>query len=115
VAALCAALLLDNFAPARNERRAMREAWRSARTWLTSLLHVGTFGSFIGFSFAFGQVLADRLGRAWATLVNLAVMAAAAAVDRVVVERDDRPVRSGGRRVYGRRIRQRGRGEFAWA
>ena len=26
-------------------------------TWVISLLYIGTFGSFIGFSFAFGQVL----------------------------------------------------------
>ena len=32
-------------------------ALRSRHTWLVSLLYIGTFGSFIGFSFAFGQVL----------------------------------------------------------
>ena len=26
-------------------------------SWLIALLYIGTFGSFIGFSFAFGQVL----------------------------------------------------------
>jgi NNP family nitrate/nitrite transporter-like MFS transporter len=62
VAALCAALFMDNLAPARNERRAMREACRCAHTWLISLLYIGTFGSFIGFSFAFGQVLQDQFG-----------------------------------------------------
>ena len=40
-----------------------REAARCARccgdrnTWIISLLYIGTFGSFIGFGFAFGQVL----------------------------------------------------------
>jgi MFS transporter, NNP family, nitrate/nitrite transporter len=36
---------------------AMRAALRNRHTWLVSLLYIGTFGSFIGFSFAFGQVL----------------------------------------------------------
>jgi NNP family nitrate/nitrite transporter-like MFS transporter len=30
---------------------------RHRETWIMSLLYIGTFGSFIGFSFAFGQVL----------------------------------------------------------
>ena len=35
----------------------MREATREPHTWIMSLLYIGTFGSFIGFGFAFGQVL----------------------------------------------------------
>jgi NNP family nitrate/nitrite transporter-like MFS transporter len=57
LAALGAALFMDNIAHARNEKRAMREACRDPHTWVISLLYIGTFGSFIGFSFAFGQVL----------------------------------------------------------
>ena len=30
---------------------------RHRETWIMSFLYIGTFGSFIGFSFAFGQVL----------------------------------------------------------
>ncbi|HKN96384.1 MAG TPA: hypothetical protein VJX10_04655, partial [Pseudonocardiaceae bacterium] len=37
---------------ARNDTRAMREVVRDARCWVMSLLHVGTFGSFIGYGFA---------------------------------------------------------------
>jgi NNP family nitrate/nitrite transporter-like MFS transporter len=62
VAALCAALFMDNIAGVRNEKRAVREARRDPHTWIISLLYVGTFGSFIGFSFAFGQVLQDQFG-----------------------------------------------------
>ena len=62
LAALCAALFMDNIADVRNEKRAMRDACRSPHTWLLSLLYIGTFGSFIGFSFAFGQVLQDQFG-----------------------------------------------------
>jgi NNP family nitrate/nitrite transporter-like MFS transporter len=57
VAAVCAALFMDNLAGARNEKRAMREAIREPHTWIISFLYNGTFGSFIGFGFAFGQVL----------------------------------------------------------
>jgi NNP family nitrate/nitrite transporter-like MFS transporter len=57
VAALGAALFMDNIAHVRNEKRALRAACRDPHTWVISLLYIGTFGSFIGFSFAFGQVL----------------------------------------------------------
>jgi NNP family nitrate/nitrite transporter-like MFS transporter len=49
---------MDNLAEARNDTGAIREVCRYRHTWILSLLYVGTFGSFIGFGFAFGQVLA---------------------------------------------------------
>jgi NNP family nitrate/nitrite transporter-like MFS transporter len=57
VAALMAWLAMDNLAHLRNDKRAMREVMRDRHTWVMSLLYIGTFGSFIGFGFAFGQVL----------------------------------------------------------
>jgi NNP family nitrate/nitrite transporter-like MFS transporter len=60
LAALGAALFMDNIAHVRNEKRAMRDATRDAHTWVLSLLYIGTFGSFIGFGFAFGQVLQNQ-------------------------------------------------------
>ncbi|MFG1925817.1 MFS transporter [Cryptosporangium sp. NPDC048952] len=48
---------MDNLTHATNDKRAMRDVVRNPHTWIMSLLYVGTFGSFIGFSFAFGQVL----------------------------------------------------------
>jgi MFS transporter, NNP family, nitrate/nitrite transporter len=57
IAALCAALFMDNLEGQRNDRRAMRDAARNAHTWVIAVLYIATFGSFIGFSFAFGQVL----------------------------------------------------------
>ncbi|MDL4812893.1 nitrate/nitrite transporter [Actinomadura opuntiae] len=57
LAALGAALYMDNLTQVRNERGAMREVCRDPHTWIMSLLYIGTFGSFIGFGFAFGQVL----------------------------------------------------------
>jgi MFS transporter, NNP family, nitrate/nitrite transporter len=60
IAAACAALFMDNIAHVRNEKRAMRSACRDPHTWVVSVLYIGSFGSFIGFSFAFGQVLQDQ-------------------------------------------------------
>ncbi|GAA0342595.1 NarK/NasA family nitrate transporter [Actinoallomurus spadix] len=57
LAALGAALRMDNLAGMRNDKRAMRDVMRDPHSWIMSLLYVGTFGSFIGFGFAFGQVL----------------------------------------------------------
>jgi len=60
IAATCAALFMDNIAHVRNEKRGMRAACADPHTWVVSFLYIGTFGSFIGFSFAFGQVLTDQ-------------------------------------------------------
>ncbi|MEU7867955.1 nitrate/nitrite transporter [Dactylosporangium sp. NPDC049140] len=57
VAALLAAIYMDNLTHASNDRRAMRDVIKDAHAWIMSLLYIGTFGSFIGFGFAFGQVL----------------------------------------------------------
>lgn len=57
VAAVMAWLAMDNLAHLRNDRRAMRDVMKDKHTWVMSLLYIGTFGSFIGFGFAFGQVL----------------------------------------------------------
>ncbi len=57
IAALCAALFMNNLTHMRNDKRAMRDVTKDAHTWIMSLLYIGTFGSFIGYSFAFGQVL----------------------------------------------------------
>jgi hypothetical protein len=60
LAALGAALFMDNIAHVRNEKRALRDASRNPQTWIIAFLYIGTFGSFIGFSFVFGQVLQDQ-------------------------------------------------------
>jgi NNP family nitrate/nitrite transporter-like MFS transporter len=57
LAALGAALGMDNLVAATNPKRAMRDAAREPHSWAMSFLYIGTFGSFIGFGFAFGQVL----------------------------------------------------------
>src|SRR5215213_7851581 len=67
VAAVGAALVMDNLATARNQPRAMRQATRDPHTWIMSFLYIGTFGSFIGFGFAFGQVLQNQFTADFAT------------------------------------------------
>ncbi|KPI32937.1 major facilitator superfamily MFS_1 [Actinobacteria bacterium OV450] len=59
---LLAALRMDNFAAVRSAPGAQREAARNPHTWCISLLYVGTFGSFIGYGFAFGLVLQSQFG-----------------------------------------------------
>ncbi|RDG37570.1 nitrate/nitrite transporter [Streptomyces corynorhini] len=63
IAAVCAALFMDNLGPVRNDTGAAGEALRDRHTWIMSLLYIGTFGSFIGYSFAFGLVLQTQFGR----------------------------------------------------
>ncbi|MFE5795914.1 nitrate/nitrite transporter [Streptomyces sp. NPDC056503] len=63
VAAVCSALFMDNLTPVKNDTGAVREAVRARHTWIMAFLYVGTFGSFIGYSFAFGLVLQTQFGR----------------------------------------------------
>ncbi|MEV2215313.1 nitrate/nitrite transporter [Streptomyces sp. NPDC050997] len=63
VAAVLAALFMDNLASVKNDTGAAKDAAKDAHTWIMSFLYVGTFGSFIGYSFAFGQVLQNQFGR----------------------------------------------------
>ncbi|MEV7858091.1 nitrate/nitrite transporter [Streptomyces hirsutus] len=63
VAAVLAALYMDNLATARNDTGAAKDAARDPHTWIMSFLYIGTFGSFIGYSFAFGQVLQNQFDR----------------------------------------------------
>jgi NNP family nitrate/nitrite transporter-like MFS transporter len=57
VVSVGAALFMDNLDHQTANPRAMLEVLRHADAWVISLLYIGTFGSFIGFGFAFGQVL----------------------------------------------------------
>ncbi|MFC4032291.1 MFS transporter [Streptomyces polygonati] len=74
LAALGAALRMDNLTMLRNERRAMRDAVRDHHTWVMSALYIGTFGSFIGFGFAFGQVLQVQFHQQFDTPVKAAYL-----------------------------------------
>ncbi|MEU1056272.1 nitrate/nitrite transporter [Streptomyces sp. NPDC005876] len=63
VAAVLSALYMDNIASVKNDTGAAKDAARDRHTWIMAFLYVGTFGSFIGYSFAFGQVLQNGFGR----------------------------------------------------
>ena len=70
VAALCAYLFMDNLVQVRGDKRAMRDVLRDPHTTVMSILYIGTFGSFIGYSFAFGQVLQVQFRSQFATPIN---------------------------------------------
>ncbi|MFF7263517.1 nitrate/nitrite transporter [Streptomyces sp. NPDC008159] len=63
LAAVLAWLRMDNIAELKNDTGAAKEAVKDAHTWIMSFLYIGTFGSFIGYSFAFGLVLQTQFGR----------------------------------------------------
>ncbi|WP_406216633.1 nitrate/nitrite transporter [Streptomyces canus] len=63
VAAVLAALFMDNLENVKNDTGAAKDAVKDGHTWIMSFLYIGTFGSFIGYSFAFGQVLQNQFGR----------------------------------------------------
>jgi MFS transporter, NNP family, nitrate/nitrite transporter len=60
---LCAFLFMNNLATVRNDTGAAKEAITDPQTAVMSLLYIGTFGSFIGYSFAFGLVLQNEFHR----------------------------------------------------
>jgi NNP family nitrate/nitrite transporter-like MFS transporter len=72
LAALGAALFMNNLAGARNDKRGMRDVLKYSDTWVISLLYIGTFGSFIGFGFAFGQVLQVQFKADYPTPIDAA-------------------------------------------
>ncbi|MGP4014952.1 nitrate/nitrite transporter [Saccharopolyspora sp. 5N708] len=63
LACLGAVLYMDNISSVRNDRGAMREVIMQRQAWVMSFLYIGTFGSFIGYSFAFGLVLQNQFHR----------------------------------------------------
>ncbi|MFC9845531.1 nitrate/nitrite transporter [Streptomyces sp. NPDC060223] len=63
VATVLGARYMDNISSVKNDTGAAKEAVRDAHTWIMSFLYIGTFGSFIGYSFAFGLVLQTQFGR----------------------------------------------------
>jgi NNP family nitrate/nitrite transporter-like MFS transporter len=50
-------LYMDSLAQARTDKQAYRDALSSSQTWIMSILYIGTFGSFIGYSFALPLVI----------------------------------------------------------
>ncbi|MBE9372857.1 NarK/NasA family nitrate transporter [Saccharopolyspora sp. HNM0983] len=62
LATLLAALRMDNIDAVVAEPGAQLEVVRDRNAWWISLLYIGTFGSFIGYGFAFGLVLQNEFG-----------------------------------------------------
>ncbi|AKG45248.1 nitrate/nitrite transporter [Streptomyces xiamenensis] len=63
LAAVLAWRHMDNLETVTNDTGAARESVRDGHTWIMSFLYIGTFGSFIGYSFAFGLVLQNQFDR----------------------------------------------------
>ncbi|AWE50561.1 MULTISPECIES: MFS transporter [Streptomyces] len=63
VAVVLAWLKMDSISSVRNDTGAAKDAAKDPHTWIMSFLYIGTFGSFIGYSFAFGLVLQTQFGR----------------------------------------------------
>ncbi|GIH14114.1 nitrate/nitrite transporter [Rugosimonospora africana] len=74
LAALSAVLFMDNLGTGSSDRRAIRDACREPHTWIVSVLYLATFGSFIGFGFAFGQVLQVQFGAEFGSPVRAAYL-----------------------------------------
>lgn len=72
--ALGAALGMDDLPRPAARFPAVRAACREPHTWIISMLYIGTFGSFIGFGFAFGQVLQIQFASRFATPVDAACL-----------------------------------------
>lgn len=63
IAAVLAWFKMDSISSVKNDTGAAKDAVKEAHTWIMSFLYIGTFGSFIGYSFAFGLVLQTQFGR----------------------------------------------------
>jgi NNP family nitrate/nitrite transporter-like MFS transporter len=57
IAAVCAFLFMDNLADAKSDVGATAAAAKRGQTWIMSVLYIGTFGSFIGYSAAFPALI----------------------------------------------------------
>ncbi|MEV0359559.1 nitrate/nitrite transporter [Nocardia sp. NPDC050697] len=81
VATFGALRYMDSIATARSDGRSYKLALTNRHTWVMSFLYIGTFGSFIGFSFAFPTLIKanfpDLAKIGWiTTLGNLAFLGA---------------------------------------
>jgi MFS transporter, NNP family, nitrate/nitrite transporter len=56
-AAVCAYLFMDSLSQAKADTKSYVVSLRHGQTWIMSILYIGTFGSFIGYSFALPLVI----------------------------------------------------------
>jgi MFS transporter, NNP family, nitrate/nitrite transporter len=57
IAALCAWRYMDSLSQAKTDKQSYLRCLRQSQTWVMSILYIGTFGSFIGYSFALPLVI----------------------------------------------------------
>jgi NNP family nitrate/nitrite transporter-like MFS transporter len=57
VAAVGSWFFMDSLTQAKSDKRSYAASLRNRQTWIMSILYIGTFGSFIGFSFALPLVI----------------------------------------------------------
>ncbi|MGN2636267.1 MFS transporter [Nocardia takedensis] len=81
VAAFGALRYMDSIATAKSDGKSYKRALTNRHTWIMSFLYIGTFGSFIGFSFAFPTLIKANFPNlasiGWiTTLGNLAFLGA---------------------------------------
>src|SRR5207253_7029045 len=57
IAAICAWRYMDSLTQAKADKSSYVSALTYGQTWIMSFLYIGTFGSFIGFSFALPLVI----------------------------------------------------------
>ena len=57
IAVIASWLMMDSLTQAKTDTSAFKASMRHSHTWIVSLLYIGTFGSFIGFSFALPLVI----------------------------------------------------------
>jgi NNP family nitrate/nitrite transporter-like MFS transporter len=57
LAAICAWFYMDSLTQAKSDPKAYGMAVKHSQTWVMSILYIGTFGSFIGYSFALPLVI----------------------------------------------------------
>ncbi|WP_280305479.1 nitrate/nitrite transporter [Nocardia neocaledoniensis] len=79
VTAVGAALFMNNLTNQQADLSYMGKALRVPQSWAIAFLYIGTFGSFIGYSFAFGQILQISFKAGGATAAQAAVHAASIA------------------------------------
>ncbi|MFE3541750.1 nitrate/nitrite transporter [Nocardia sp. NPDC059177] len=79
VTAVGAALFMNNLTNQKADLSYMVKALRVPQSWAIAFLYIGTFGSFIGYSFAFGQILQISFKAGGDTVAQAAVYAASIA------------------------------------
>ncbi|GGN76746.1 nitrate/nitrite transporter [Nocardia rhizosphaerihabitans] len=79
ITAVGAALYMDNLTNQKADLSYMGKALQVPQSWAIAFLYIGTFGSFIGYSFAFGQILQISFKAGGDTAAQAAVHAASIA------------------------------------